>query len=291
MNAIMALTKKLNKGKGIDGPGAQLVIGIILIVTIIVVLLPILITVLLSLKSNYEISMGIWKLPEQFKWGNWSIGFNQLLPNMLNSIAICLLSTAGIVFFSSISAYVFTRHSFPGKEALFYAIIALMIVPAVLTLTPSYVLMIDLGIKNTWWALLFHYIAGGQIGAIFLLRTFMSQQPGELFEAAKMDGAGEWVMYAKIAVPLAIPILSVQAVTSFSSIYNDFLWPILVIDEQRKQMLMPVLRALTNQTQGEYREQGISYAMFLLSGLPLVFTTLFGLRYFINGDFASGMKL
>jgi multiple sugar transport system permease protein len=281
----------INKGKGVDGPVAQVTIGVIMVITVIFVMLPIFITILSSLKTNYEAALGIWSWPHTPRWGNWATGMQNITGNMLNSIIICIIATAGVIFFSSIVAYVLVRHSFPGKEIVFSAIIALMIIPGVLTLTPQFLLMMNLGIKNTWWALLLPYISGGQVGAIFLFRTFMAQQPNELFEAAKIDGAGEIMMYARIAVPLAIPVMAIQAVGTFGAYYNDYLWPMLVIDEQAKQTLMPVLRALTAQISGVYEEQGITHSMYLLSGIPLIFTTALGLKYFINGDFAAGLKL
>ncbi|HHY81682.1 MAG TPA: carbohydrate ABC transporter permease [Clostridiales bacterium] len=280
-----------NKGKGVDGPVAQFFIGLIMACTVFIVMMPIFITILSSLKTNYEAALGVWSWPMTPKWENWNTGFHNITGNMVNSLIICIVSTAGVVFLSSIVAYVLVRHNFPGKELVFYGIIALMIIPGVLTLTPSFLLMMNLGIKNTWWALILPYISGGQVGAIFLFRTFMSQQPKDLFEAAKIDGAGELTMYARIAIPLAVPVLAIQAVGTFGAYYNDYLWPMLVIDEQSKQTLMPVLRSLTAQISGIYEEQGITHAMYLMSGIPLIFTTAFGLKYFINGDFAAGLKL
>ncbi len=287
----MTQRKKMNNSKGIESWRAQIIIGLIITLILFFAMLPIIVTLLSSFKSNYEIAQGIWKLPGKLRWSNWAVGLGKMKVNLFNSIVVCTLSSIGIVVLASIVAYVFTRHKFIGKEIIFYGIIALMIVPMVLTLTPSYLLMVNLGLTNTWWALLLPYISGGQIGAIFLFRTFFSQQPAELFEAAKIDGANDFKMFIKITIPLAVPILAIQAVTSFSGLYNDFLWPTLVIGEESKQTLMPVLRAFTNEVQGITVEKGPINAIYLMSGIPLIFTTAFGLKYFINGDFASGIKL
>lgn len=165
-----------------------------------------------------------------------------------------------------------------------------MLIPSIITLTPLYILCAALHIENTWFAIWFPTVAGGQVSAIFLFSTFFRQQPKELFEAAKIDGAGELKMFVSICLPLAIPVLCIQAVNSFASAYNDFLWPTIIIQETSKQPLMPVLKNLAQVAQSSGK-QGVSYAMYLLSGIPLVFTTLFGLKYFVNGDFASGLKL
>src|SRR5690606_4313702 len=109
------------------------------------------------------------------------------------------------VFLASLSAYVFARHRFPGSDAVFYAIIALLMIPGVLTLIPLFLLVKDLGLLNTFWALILPYIAGGQAFAIFVLRSFIAGQPEEIFESARIDGAGEFTIYQRIAVPMAKP--------------------------------------------------------------------------------------
>ncbi len=292
INAKTKRVLRLGRGrKGIEGLPAQIAVYAVLIVTILLVFMPVIVTVLNSFKTNYEMAQGVWSLPRTPMWENWSIGMNGLSHNMINSVLVCLIASAAIVAMGSLAAYVFVQHQFPGKEALYYSIIALMIVPSVLSLTPQYLLILKLGIKNTWWALLLPYVAGGQVGAIFLFRTFLSQQPPALFEAAKIDGAGDFVLYAEISVPLAIPVLALQAVACFSGYYNDFLWPTLVIDQQMHQTLMPVLRSLASQYSSLSGNQGVSYAMYLLSGIPLIVIASLGLKYFINGDMAAGLKL
>lgn len=288
--------RKINKNmflkrKGIDSFAAQSIIILIMTSIVFLVVLPLLITIISSFKSNYEILTGIWVMPSILVWKNWTVGFSNILPNMMNSIIISSVTTIFVVFLGSISAYVFVRQKFLGKKVLFNLIIVLMIIPSVLTLTPLYVLMLTLDLKNTWFAIWFPTIAGGQISAIFLFSTFLGQQPESLFDAAKIDGASEFEMYMRISLPLAIPVLAIQAVSTFSGAYNDFLWPALIIDEQSKQALMPILKNLTATVATVNNAQGAMYAMYLFSGIPLVFTTLFGLKYFIKGDFASGLKL
>ena len=282
--------RSLNRGKGIDGPISQAAVYTIMAIVVFLVLLPVLLTVMLSLKSNYDLLQGIWSIPTKIMWSNWKFGFTEILPNMLNSILIALVSTFFTVFIGAISAYVFVRMDFLGKNVLFKLVILLMLIPSIITLTPLYILCAALHIENTWFAIWFPTVAGGQVSAIFLFSTFFRQQPKELFEAAKIDGAGELKMFVSICLPLAIPVLCIQAVNSFASAYNDFLWPTIIIEETSKQPLMPVLKNLAQVAQSSGK-QGVSYAMYLLSGIPLVFTTLFGLKYFVNGDFASGLKL
>ncbi len=278
-----------HKKHGIEGVVAQTLLYISLAIIILLVLMPLVITFLYSLKLPYEHMMDIWRMPYDPQWGNYVEAFEGIWGNMFNSLLVCVVTTAGVVFFSSVTAYVFSRHRFFGKEVLFSLVLALMMVPAVLTMTPSYLTILNLGLFDTRWALILPGIAGGQVGAIFLFRTFFTQQPASLFESATLDGANDIVMYAKITLPLAVPVLIIQGLGTFSLMYNDFLWPTLVVRTDSIQTLMPRLKYLSESV--NKLNPGVAYAMYLLAGVPLAITSLIGLKYFINGDFASGMKL
>lgn len=278
-----------HKKHGIEGAVAQTLLYISLSIIILLVLLPLVITFLYSLKLPYEHMMDIWRMPYDPQWGNYVEAFQGIWGNMFNSLLVCVVTTVGVVFFSSVTAYVFSRHRFFGREVLFSLVLALMMVPAVLTMTPSYLTILNLGLFDTRWALILPGIAGGQVGAIFLFRTFFTQQPASLFESATLDGANDIVMYSRITLPLAIPVLIIQGLGTFSLMYNDFLWPTLVVRTDSIQTLMPRLKYLAESV--NKINPGVAYAMYLLAGIPLAITSLIGLRYFINGDFASGMKL
>ena len=246
---------------GIEGLFAQTILYISLSIIILLVVMPLIITFLYSLKEPYEHMQSIWHLPKNPQWAYYKEAFLGIWGNMFNSLLVCVVTTLGVVLFSSATAYVFSRHNFFGKEVLFSLVIALMMIPSVLTMTPSYLTVLKLGIFNTRWALILPGIAGGQVGAIFLFRTFFSQQPASLFESATLDGANDVVMYAKITLPLAIPVLVIQALGTFSLMYNDFLWPTLVVRKENIQTLMPRLKNLAeaiNRT-----KPGVSYAMYL----------------------------
>ena len=278
-----------HKKHGIEGAVAQTLLYLSLAVIIALVLMPIVITFLYSLKLPYEHMMSIWRWPSDPQWGYYGEAFHGIWGNMFNSLIVCVVTTIGVVFFSSATAYVFSRHHFFGKEVLFSLVLALMMVPSVLTMTPSYLTVLKLGLFNTRWALILPGIAGGQVGAIFLFRTFFSQQPASLFESATLDGANDLVLYAKITLPLAVPVLIIQGLGTFSLMYNDFLWPTLVVRNDAIQTLMPRLKYLAESV--NMTKPGVAYAMYLLAGVPHAITSLIGLKYFINGDFASGMKL
>lgn len=124
-----------------------------------------------------------------------------------------------------------------------------------------------------------------------MLRTFMGQHPKELYESVRIDGGGDFAQYFYIALPLSVPILIIQFINTFTSTYNDYVWSLLMIDKQETQILMPVLKTLIFEASQTTGNAGITYAMYLISGIPLAITTAVGMRFFINGDFASGLKL
>lgn len=286
----MPVKKNPNRRGGIEGIPAQIAIYVIMGITVVLVMLPVFLSLLMSFKSNFELAGSIWAFPKEWLFSNWAFGVREMLPNMLNSVVISLVSTFFVVFLGSLSAFVFVRMEFFGRNFLFQLVILLMLIPSIITLTPLYLLCVNLGIDNTWFALWLPSVAGGQVSAIFLFSIFFRQQPKDIFDAAKIDGAGAIRMYLSLCLPLAVPVLCIQAVNTFAMCYNDFMWPSIIISETSKQPLMPVLRNLANVASLNSQE-GASYAMYLMSGIPLVFTTLIGLKYFIGGEFASGMKL
>lgn len=282
--------KKIRK-TGIEGPVSQMILTIFLVILLFFALFPVFITFMLSVKPNVDfIERNIWSLPSKWQWSNYSTAFNSILGNMVNTIIIDLVSTAVTAFLSTFVAYIFVRKNFHGKNVLFMLIIIPMLVPSVVSLTPQYLNIVNLNLICSWWALFIPYVAGNQIASIFLYRTFMTQQPRDLYEAAAIDGAGVCRAYVSICLPLSVPIMMVQSVAIFAAIYNDYLWPLMIfVDNAKRSTLMPQLTELAASVR--MTSKGSAYALYLLSGIPLVFTTVISLKFFINGDFAAGLKL
>ncbi len=297
--AVVAGRARRPRKRGIKGPVAQTILIAYLVLMTFLTLLPVIITLLLSLKSEQDISLGsLWSLPTSIQWANYSSAIREVLPNMGITLLIDLVSVFCMVMISTFSAYIFVRKRFPGRNLLFYLIILPMLVPGVVSLTPQYLQIIEFNLLGNWFALILPYIAGNQIASIFLFRTFMGQQPDDLYEAAEIDGAGSFRMYFSICLPLTFGIIMVQSIAIFSAIYNDYLWPLMIFMNNREHgTLMPILQELTVRAgetildNGLKAGRGAGYALYLVSGIPLVVTTIIGLKFFIDGEFASGMKL
>ena len=281
--------KKVRK-KGIDGPIAQTVLVIFVTLTLILSLMPILVTFIMSVKAPQDINAyPIWTLPKSgWLFSNYIESFNVLSKPLLNTIIIDLISTVAVIFLSCYIAFLFERKDFAGKSFLFFIFIAPMLVPGAVLLSPTYLVTENwLNLKENWLGLILPYIAGNQIASVFLMRTFMSQQPAALYEAGTLDGANTFDSFVHICLPLTFPVMMIQGISIFAAMYNDYMWPqLLFMNNIDKGVLMPYLKdQVMNYT------QGVQYAMYLVAGIPLIISTAISVKFFIGGDFASGMKL
>lgn len=264
------------------------IVTFIAVIFLILVFVPIALMLILSLKSNVQIYGNFWALPHPIQWSNYHIAVGMLIRNMVNSGIVVAAATVFTVFLSSLSGYVFARMNFPGKNVLFVLILSLMMVPGVLTLTPSYKLMQNLHIINTWWALILPWVSGGQVFGILLCRTFLSEQPASLFEAARIDGATELKAYWHIAIPLAKPILTTLAIMNMIGYYNDFIWPLLVINSNSKQVITVAIRVFQSAT-GNI-DVGSMIAGYVFTTIPLLILFLCGSRFYIEGITSGAVK-
>jgi ABC-type glycerol-3-phosphate transport system permease component len=216
----------------------------------------------------------------------------RLLPATGRTLYIAIISVIGITVFSCMAAYAFARLKFFGKEVLFFLIVFIFLVPGVLTLTPSFILANQLALRNKLEGLIIFYIAGGQVFSIFLLRAFFQSQPEEIFEAARMDGASEIRMLWSIAVPLARPILITIAILNFLAIYNDFLWPLLMLPSTELHTLTIALQAFNppNERLPGRPELGIITAAYVFASIPILLVFTFGMRYYIEGLTSGAIK-
>lgn len=151
-----------------------------------------------------------------------------LLRNAWNSVYIAVLTTTLAVATSALAGYAFARIRFPGRTVLFVTLLSAMMLPLQVTIVPLFVLMRDLGLADSPWALIL--IKSLNPLGIFLLRQFFMTLPDELFEAARIDGANEWTLFRKVALPLAKPGLAALAVIVFLLSWNDYFAPLIFLN-------------------------------------------------------------
>lgn len=144
----------------------------------------------------------------------------------LNSVIYSVVSVVAVLVMASMAGYAFAKKRFPGREAMFWSFLAMVMVPYHVTLIPTFIVMAKLGGVDTYWGLILPSLANAQ--AVFLMRQFIKGLPDELFEAAKIDGAGEWRTFATIVLPLCKPVLATLGTFVFLWHWNDFLWPLII---------------------------------------------------------------
>lgn len=282
--------------KTINRTSFQTFIIIYIILCTLFCLLPLCITILNSLKSNDDIILSIFSLPSDLSSviENYTEAYNRIGSFFIRTIILSLIGATIDVLLGAILAYIFTYKEFPGKNFFFMAFISVMLLPSIMgmpILVPLVREQLHLAENEfvTYIGYLLPNFAGGQVTALFLFRTFFGQQPKSVYESARIEGANDFQIFFRITVPLAIPIILFQFVGIFSSLYNDYLWPSLLFPSEYT-LLMPALVSQQTYLSSHYM-QGVTYAMYMLSSIPLIITSAISMKYFKGGDFASGMKL
>lgn len=203
----------------------------------------------------------------------------------LNSLVVATVTTVAYVLISAMAGYAFARGRFPGRDKLFAVYIATMMVPGFVTLVTTYKIVADLGWMNTYQALIIPELAA-PFGA-FLMRQFIRGLPSELFDAARVDGAGEWTVFVRVLLPLTVPALAVLAVFHFSYMWNSFIWPLAVTSED-------VMRTLPVGLAGLQRVRGINFSLMMagasLAALPMLLVFFAAQRYFLKGITVGSVK-
>jgi ABC-type glycerol-3-phosphate transport system permease component len=209
----------------------------------------------------------------------------------LRTLAVCAGSIVGTLAFSCVAAYTFAHIRFPGRDVLFYLVLAVMMIPGIILLTPHFIIATDLGLRGSLWGLIVFYVAGGLPFGILLITTFFRSQPAEIFEAARLDGASELQCLRQIAVPLAFPIMVTVAILGFLSIYSDFIWPSLMLSQNQHTLLLALEQY--NPQVGEFGSRpniGMQTAGYVFATLPQLLVFAFGMKYFIQGVTSGAIK-
>ena len=203
---------------------------------------------------------------------------------MLNSLLVASVGTLIILFVSSLSGYAFARLEFPGKGTLFSLLIFSLMIPAAITLIPSFLLLRDLNLLDTyhaiWWP------AAASVTGIFLMRQHFYSIPKELEDAARVDGAGRFRIYWQICLPLVRGALVALAIFTFLGLWNDLFWPLIVLNKQAK-LTLPI--GLVVLQQGSYIQRGLAFAGAFIATMPaLIFYAIFQ-RQIIAGITTTGL--
>ena len=253
----------------------------------VVTFFPLVLVVITSLKSNTQFYHNFW-LPElPFQFGNYTSAFRIIWRYILNSVIYSGSTICLIAAIASVTGYVFARFRFPFKTPLFLGFITLIMVPGVLTLAPRFVLVRDLGMVNTPFALISVWVSGGLVLSTWLMRSYFEGLPQELFDAAYVDGAAEWQVFVYVSIPLARPMIATVAMTTLISSWNDLIWPLVTITDKSQ---MPLAQGLMQFSSDFETDWGTLFAGYVISSVPLLCVFAVAMRQFISGLTSGSIK-
>jgi ABC-type glycerol-3-phosphate transport system permease component len=264
--------------------GIQVVLGLAALVAMI----PVIWTVLSSLKTNDTIfAIPVQWLPTSLNWYNYVEAFD-VAPFgrfFFNSAVVALSVTATTVFFGAMAGYGLSKFRFPGRTIVFGLILSTLMIPFPVIMVPLFALMRNFGWVNTYQGLI---IPGALTGfAVFMMRQFIQALPDELFDAARLDGAGEVRIFLTMVLPLARPALATLGILTFLDSWNNLLWPLILIQSQDMETIPLGLTKFNTLYATNYVQM---MAMAVIASLPVLIVFLVGRRQIINSLMMSGIK-
>lgn len=261
---------------------------LLLIVGALIMIVPFLWMVSTSLKSQQQLFA--WPpnwIPSPFVWSNYSEVFSKINFSLygLNTLKITVAVTVGRLILCSMAGYGFARMKFPGKNFLFLLTLATMMISSQITIIPNFIIMRYLGLVDTHLGVILPQLADGF--SIFLMRQFFLTFPFELEDAAKLDGCTPFSFYTRILIPNSKPILATLAVMTFQGVWNDFLWPLVMLTSPEKRTLAVGLSYLVGQYTTRW---DLQMAGSVLTVLPILILFFLLQKYFVQSIKMTGLK-
>ncbi|MBR2385311.1 MAG: carbohydrate ABC transporter permease [Clostridia bacterium] len=272
--------------------GVQITIIAVIVVCLAFSFLPLFLTVINSLKTDIQVQTNAFAFPKLELIGeavrsNFTNAWNAIGKYYFKTIIVALVGAVCETIVGAALAYILSFKDFYFKDFVFMFYISILLVPSII----GYPILVPLvrevlGLNDSYLGYLIAMIGGSQVMGMFLFKTFFSQQPKSLYESAALDGANDFVVLTKITIPLAFPIMLYYFVGCFSSIYNNYLWASLILNEN--QTLTNIMYSVVDSGSIKY---GSMYAMYIIASVPLIITVAISMKYFKSGEFAAGLKL
>jgi multiple sugar transport system permease protein len=266
----------------------HLVVYIFLAIFTITSIGPLIFSFISSFKSMSE----VLTFPPTFLPRTWiTTNYTTILGNplflrwILNAFIYAAVAAALNVLFSGMAGYALSRLNFPGQNIIFLVTLAVMMIPATVTLIPKFLIVNNLHLVNTYWALILPAMA--QPFSVFIMVQFMKGLPKELEESAKIDGASIWRTFYQIILPQVKPALTAVAIITFQGAWNDFLWPLVALGTQDMYTLPLGLFFFKS---AHYTEYNLLIASSMFNTIPMLILFFIFQRYFIEGAVSSGVK-
>ena len=269
---------------------STVVLHVILIIGAIIMIVPFLWMLIVSLETTAQAFSPFPApvIPNPVEWSNYPQSFNALPFNIayMNSAIVAVTVTVFQLITCSMAAYAFARIQFPGREIIFFAFLATMMIPFQLTIIPIFLTMKQLGLLDTLLALILPPALFSAFG-VFLMRQFVLGLPVELEEAAIVDGANRWTIFWRVIMPLLRAPLAALGIFTFIGMWNDFFRPLIMLNTPTN-FTVPLM---LNQFRGQYAtEWTLVMAGSVIAILPLLIVYILLQRHIITGIAMTGLK-
>jgi len=288
---MASMTAPVERANG--GPaGVNLISRIVLYLVLILIglffLLPLVWMFSTAFKPFVETLQPTW-IPQEPTLENFTSIFNDpsipVLRWFVNSVGVAVAFTALVIFLDALAAYAYARMEFPGRDLLFGLLLATLVMPGIMFLVPNYITIARLGWLNTYQGVIAPGLSG--VFGVFFLRQFFQSIPKELEEAAYMDGASVWTTFLRVSLPLARGAIATLAIITFLTSWNDFLWPLLILNDRELQTLPVGLATIQGQYTFDY---GKLMAGAVVTAAPVLILYIFLQRYIIQNVAMTGLK-
>ncbi len=271
---------------------AALLKHLFLIACSLIMIYPLLWMLASSLKPNNQIFGDLSLLPRELRFDNYTDGWNAMSPSFAvffrNSLFVTVLSVIGNVLSCSFAAYAFARLEFVGRNIWFALMMMTLMIPYHVVLIPQYLTFLNLGWVDTYLPLIVPQFLAGDAFFIVLMVQFFRQLPRELDEAAMIDGCSPFKIYWAIIMPLSIPAMATAAIFSFIWTWDDFLGPLVYLNDVKDYTVPLALRMFNSQD--SVTQYGQMFAMSILSLVPIMLFFVVFQKLIIRGIAMSGLK-
>ncbi len=269
-------------------PAQSLVVHAALLAGAALTLTPLLWMVAASFMSTGEANSFPPKLlPEHATLDHYAQLFTRLnlARAFANSLIVSVVATLGALLITSLSGYAFAKLRFTGRDRIFHALMLTMVVPSQVAMLPLFLLLRQMGLVNSLAGVVIPFLCPAF--GIFMIRQFALSIPDDLLDAARIDGGSEWRIFRDIVVPLLQPIIVTQALFTFLSSWNEFLWPLITLSDAHKWTL-PV--ALANMVGEHVQDTELMMAGSVMTVLPVLLVFLALQRFYIRGVMMGSVK-
>jgi multiple sugar transport system permease protein len=286
--ATMARAERVNSGPAGRAVLSRILFYLVLVLFALFFILPLVWMLVTAIKPFEEWVQPNW-IPQNPTLENFrSIFSDPNIPTLrwfANSLAVASIFTFLVLLLDALAGYAYARMEFPGRNILFGLLLATLVMPGLMFLIPNYLTINRLGWLNSYQGVIAPGLAG--VFGVFFMRQFFQGIPKELEEAATIDGAGTWTTFSRVVLPLAKGALATLGVITFMAAWNDFLWPLLILNSLEMQTLPVGLATLQGQFQFDY---GKLMAGAAITAVPVLIIYMFLQRFIVQSVAMTGLK-